>query len=264
MAVPPRIPEATAALRCRRPTWSAARITTTVILALGAAAAPALAATNGIYTCMDAQGRRLTSDRPIPACNAREQQQLNSDGSLRRVVPPTLTAEERAEQEARERRDALARSAKADAVRRDRNLLSRYPDEAAHDRARDAALDPVRQAMNQGEQRMRQLADERKPLLDESEFYKGRRLPAQLKFALEQNEAASEAQKISAASQRSELSRLNALYDIELAHLRKLWAGTEPGSLPAYDRRDGDAGSSQAGAGTKRVPTPPARGSSSR
>lgn len=258
MAVPPRDPKTrtrTARATARRPRGSALGLCGWM-LALGAVLAPTApaAAAKGIYTCIDPQGRRLTSDRPIPACSAREQQQLNSDGSLRRVVPPTLTAEERAEQDARDRREALARAAKADAVRRDRNLLSRYPDEAAHDRARDAALDPVRQAMAQGEQRLRQLADERKPLLEETEFYKGRRLPAQLKFALEQNEAAAEAQKASAASQRAELARINALYDVELAHLRKLWSGAEPGSLPAYDR-----GSAEAGGG-KRTPATPARG----
>ena len=49
----------------------------------------------GIYTCIDAHGRRLTSDRPIPACIDREQRELNRDGTVRRIIPPTLTATER-------------------------------------------------------------------------------------------------------------------------------------------------------------------------
>ena len=65
---------------------------------------------------------------------------LNRDGSLRAVVPPTLTADERAEKEARDRAAAEAEAAaQADAVRRDRNLMARYPNEAAHNRAREAA-----------------------------------------------------------------------------------------------------------------------------
>ena len=109
---------------------------------------PAAAASGaGIYTCVDDRGRRLTSDRPIPDCVAKEQRVLNSDGSLRKVVPPTLTADERAEQEATERRAALERAAKADAVRRDRKLMIRYPNEAVHRKAREAALDPVRLAL---------------------------------------------------------------------------------------------------------------------
>ena len=88
--------------------------------------------TAGIYTCIDAQGRRLNSDRPIPDCSHREQRVLNRDGSVRQVIPPTMTAAERAEREAADRRAEVARAAQTDAVRRDRNLVSRFPKEAAH------------------------------------------------------------------------------------------------------------------------------------
>ncbi len=49
-----------------------------------------------IYTCVDAQGRRITADRPILECNDRDQRELNRDGTLRRIVPPPPTAAERA------------------------------------------------------------------------------------------------------------------------------------------------------------------------
>ena len=32
----------------------------------------------GIYTCTDAKGRKLTSDRPIPECHDREQRVLKT------------------------------------------------------------------------------------------------------------------------------------------------------------------------------------------
>lgn len=187
----------------------------------------------GIYTCVDAQGRRHTSDRPIVACINREQRVLNRDGSVQRIIPPTLTAEERAEREAAERRAELARAAQADAVRRDRNLMARFPDEAAHGRAREAALDTVRLAMKATELRLRELAAERKPLRDESEFYRGRPLPAALKQQLDANDAGVAAQRQAAANQELELVRINKLYDAELDRLRNLWAGAPPGSLPS-------------------------------
>lgn len=187
---------------------------------------------NGIYTCTDAQGRKLTSDRPIPECLAREQRQLNNDGSTRRVVPPTLTADERAERDAEERRQAQARAAQADAVRRDRNLVMRFPNEAAHAKAREAALEPVRQAIKAGERRMANLTVERKRLDDEAEFYKGRTLPAALRQQLDANEGAVSAQRAAARNQESELARINALYDAELERLRRLWGGAELGTLP--------------------------------
>jgi hypothetical protein len=190
-------------------------------------------AAQGIYSCTDSQGRRLTADRPIPECVAKEQRVLNSDGSVRAVQPPTLTAEERAQKEAVERQAAEARAAQADAVRRDRNLMARYPSDAAHQRAREASLDTVRLAIRSTEIRLRNLAQELKPLRDEAEFYQGKTLPQKLKNAIDANDAAREAQKSAAANQEAELGRINKLYDAELDRLKKLWAGAQPGSMGA-------------------------------
>jgi hypothetical protein len=204
--------------------------------ALAGLAAEALAqapprVVGGIYTCIDDRGRRLTADRPIAECSGKEQQVLNRDGSLRTVIPPTLTAEERAEKEARERAEKEARAAAADAVRRDRNLVARFPNEAAHLRAREAALDTVRLAMKATEIRLRDLAAQRKPLKDEAEFYEGRQLPPKLRAQIDANEAAVEAQRAAAATQQAEVARINGLYDAELDRLRKLWGGAPAGSL---------------------------------
>jgi Domain of unknown function (DUF4124) len=194
------------------------------------AAAPQPAAA-GIYTCVDDAGRRLTSDRPIPECTHKSQRVLNRDGSLKTVLPPTLTAEERAEKEAQDRKAAELRAAQADAVRRDRNLMSRFPDRAAHDKARTAALDTVKLAIRASSLRLEALGLDRKPLLDEAEFYVGKALPKELKAQLDANDAAFAAQRSAMQSQEAELERINALYDVELAHLQRLWAGATPGSL---------------------------------
>lgn len=188
-------------------------------------------AVGGIYTCIDGNGRRLTSDRPIPDCIAREQRVLNTDGSVRKVVPPTLTADERAAREAQERREALEAANRRDAARRDRNLLNRYPNEAAHQAGRDQALQATRRAVEASEARLRTLAQERKPLLDESEFYAGRALPPKLRQQLDANDAAVRAQRDAVQTQKAEIDRVNELFDIELERLRRLWSGTVPGSL---------------------------------
>ena len=71
-----------------------------VLLALSLASGHAWAQPaqqNGsIYSCIDSTGRRITSDRPIPACLDREQRELGKSGVVKRVVPPSYTAEERA------------------------------------------------------------------------------------------------------------------------------------------------------------------------
>lgn len=196
----------------------------------------------GIYTCLDDNGRRLTSDRPIAACTHKEQRVLNRDGSLKAVLPPTLTAEERAAQEARERAAAEARAAQADAVRRDRNLMNRFPDRESHDKARHAALDTVQLAIRASELRLEALGLDRKPLLDEAEFYKGKPLPAALKAQIDANDVAVQAQRAAMRTQQAEVERINKLYDAELAHMQKLWAGASPGSIGSVAAAPGRAG----------------------
>lgn len=185
----------------------------------------------GIYSCMDDSGRRITSDRPIVACIGREQRVLNSDGSVRKVLPPSMTADERAQYEEAERERAAERRTLRDITRRDQNLVQRYPDEVSHRRARTAALDDVRKAVKSTEARLLALAEERKPLMNEAEFYVNRQLPQQLKAAIDANDAATEAQRAFVMFQQAEIERINATFDLELQRLKKLWAGARPGSL---------------------------------
>lgn len=195
----------------------------------------------GIYTCIDDKGRRLTADRPIPECSTREQRVLNKDGSLKKMQPPVLTSDERADREAAERKAAELRAAQADAVRRDRNLVARYPNEARHRKAREAALDTVRVAMRASERRLKDLATERKPMNDEAEFYKGRTLPARLKTQIDANDAGVLAQRDAMKNQEAELVRINRLYDLELERLKRLWAGAPAGTLGPVDKPDAAA-----------------------
>lgn len=208
----------------------AVAVKATVVCALLGAAGASSAA---IYSCVDGNGRRLTSDRPIAECLAREQRLLNADGSVKQVVPPTMTVDELAEAEAKKRQAELDRAAKQDAVRRDRNLLARFPNEAAHNKAREAALDDVRKGVKFSEERLAELERERKPLQDETEFYKGRKLPLKLRQQLDANDAAAAAQRSLVQNQKEEIKRIDALYDAELDRLKKLWAGAPAGSLPA-------------------------------
>lgn len=207
-------------------------LATGLLVAVAAQAEDAATPGKGIYTCTTADGRKLTSDRPILECTSREQRVLNPDGSQRATLPPFLSPEERAAKEADDRRAAADRLTQLDAIRRDRTLMQRYPTEAAHQRARNAALDDVNKATRGSERRIKDLGQERKPLLDEAEFYKGRALPPKLKQSLDANDAAIEAQQVLIENQRAELVRINSRFDAELARLKKLWAGAAPGSMP--------------------------------
>jgi hypothetical protein len=206
------------------------RVLALVCLVAGAAGAAATHAA-GIYTCVDASGKRYTSDRPIAECLDREQRVLNKDGSQKQTLPPRMNAQERALAEERQRLQEQAQATQKDAVRRDRNLMMRFPDEDTHQKAREAALDDLRRGIAISERRLNDLLDERKPMSAETEFYKGRRLPFKLKSKLEANDAQQQAQRDIIQNQQAEMVRINGLYDAELARLRRLWAGAAPGSI---------------------------------
>lgn len=198
----------------------------------GAAAAQSAMPSSGqTFTCVNAAGRTLTSDRLIGECMDREQRILSREGALIRIVPPSLTADERAEKEARDRRLAAEKEARAEAVRRDKLLLQRFPAEADHQKARAAALEDTYASMRASETRLAELTRERKPLLEESEFYKGKQLPALLRQQLDANEAAAAAQRDAQLQLKAEQERIARRYDAELAHLKRLWAGAAPGSI---------------------------------
>jgi Domain of unknown function (DUF4124) len=188
----------------------------------------------GIYQCVDANGKKLTSDRPIAACFDREQRELRPDGSTKRVVPPTMTSDERNALEAKEREELAKRVNIKDAVRRDRLLAARFPNEAAHNAAREVALNDARRAVQLSETRITSLTTERKPLLDESEFYVGKPLPAKLKQLLDANDAATDAQRSLLQNQQEEIVRINANFDAELERLRRLWSGAAAGPIAVH------------------------------
>ena len=56
-------------------------------------------------------------------------------------------------------------------------------------------------------------------------------MPAKLKQQLDANDATTEAQRTLIQNQQAEVVRINALFDTELARLRKLWAGAPAGSM---------------------------------
>jgi predicted RNase H-like HicB family nuclease len=197
-------------------------------LALGTAAgawAQSYPGAAGIYTCIDSRGRRLTSDRPIQECLDREQRELNPSGTVRRTVPPSLSAVERAAQEERDRKAAEERQREADERRLNRVLVSRYPNSATHGADRAKALQTVQEAIEAGQRRVVELQEQRKKLVVETEFYKSaEQWPAKLKRQLDENEQQLAAQQRFVATQEEEKKRINTRFDDELAKLKRLWA----------------------------------------
>lgn len=184
----------------------------------------------GVYTCTDAKGRKLTSDRPIPECTDREQKVLNPSGTVRAKVGPTLTPVEKAEQEQKEKREIEERNKTQDERRRDRALLTRYPNKEVHDGERREALAQITVVIQAAKNRLTELARQRVTIDEEMEFYKKdpTKAPAYVRRQLEENIQSQTVQKRFIDEQESEIRRVNVRFDDELTRLRQLWTLNTP------------------------------------
>jgi hypothetical protein len=179
----------------------------------------------GVYTCIDAKGRKLTADRPIPECTDREQKVLNPSGTVKAKVGPTLTAQEKAEQEQKEKREREELGRAAEEKRRARALLTRYPNKAVHDQERAEALTQIGVVIHAAKTRVTELARQRVSIDEEMEFYKKdpTKAPAYVRRQLEENNQSQAVQKRFIDEQEAEVRRVNNRFDDELVQLRQLW-----------------------------------------
>ncbi len=179
----------------------------------------------GIYTCTDAQGRRLTSDRPIPACNDREQLVLNPSGTVKSRVGPTLTALERADLEAKRKLELEERARLDEDKRRDRALLIRYPNQTAHDKERLEAHTQVGVVRHAVESRMEELLRQQTALNVEFEFYvkDPSKAPPALRRQSEDLTQSLIVQRRFVSDLDAETRRINVRFDEELVRLKQLW-----------------------------------------
>jgi len=182
--------------------------------------------TGAVYTCVDAKGRKLTADRPIVDCIDREQKILNPSGTIRAKVGPSLTAKEEADLEAKAKREAEERNRTAEEKRRDRALLTRFPNKSVHDQERADALAQIAVVVKAASNRVDELARQRLTIDEEMEFYKKdpSKAPAYLRRQLEENTQSQAVQRRFIGEQEAEVRRVNARFDDELVRLRQLWA----------------------------------------
>ncbi len=154
----------------------------------------------GIYSCVDDKGRKLTSDRPIAECMDRVQKELNPSGTVKRVLAPPPSATDRAQ-------------------------MARYPDRASHDKERAKALEQFTAASAGAAKRLQELGEYRKGIVSELAFYKSTlgKAPPALSQRLDETDANIAAQKRLMDEQDAEKSRINKSFDDEAAKLKPQW-----------------------------------------
>jgi len=184
----------------------------------------------GIYTCIDAKGRKLTSDRPIAECADREQKVLNPSGTVKAKVGPTLTAQERTELEVRDKAEQEERARVNEEKRRERALLIRYPNKAVHDKERAAALAQIGVVRQAAVNRVEELLRQRTAIFGEMEFYKKDpgKAPPSVRSQVDEVTQSLAIQSRFIADQDIELKRVNLRFDEELMRLKRFWALQSP------------------------------------
>ncbi len=187
--------------------------------------APEAGTQPSIYSCTTPQGRHITSDRPIPECLGTGQRELTPSGGLKRIVPPVLTASERA-REAERLRQETERQVKLDEEkRRNHALVMRYPNQAAHEQARREALVQIDVQISLVRQRLVKLDQQRQEINAELEFYRQDpgRVPAGLRNREQENTRQHQAQTAYLAGQLREREHIVTTFDDDLARLQLLW-----------------------------------------
>lgn len=198
------------------------------MLVLGALVAPVLASTavqGGIYTCVDAAGRRWTADRPIAQCVDREQRVLSPSGVERKRIAPALTEAQMA-QRLEERRLEQAQAQRIlEQRRRDAALLSRYPNSHSHEAQRQQSLEQFEELQLTAEKRLVELKALHAEQAKELDFYANdpSRIPARLQMSIEAAQRTEQEQQRFIDRQITEKQRVQQRFDAELERLRPLW-----------------------------------------
>ena len=179
----------------------------------------------GIYSCIDASGRRITADRPIPQCADREQRMLSPSGVERGRLGPALTEAEMAERLELRRNEQLQQQRLQEQRRRDAVLLARYPERSLHDAARRDALSQMEEMQLLARKRLQELDKEKLELDQELQFYQQdpNKVPARLKAAFQAIENAQIEQRALITAQTNEVQRIHSRFDADLQRLLPLW-----------------------------------------
>jgi PBP1b-binding outer membrane lipoprotein LpoB len=175
-----------------------------------------------IYTCKDATGRVITSDRPMIECANSAIRVLRPDGATKRLIPAPLNEEQKLQKEIA---DAKAREETArlrDQKQRDGALTAAFPTMKALEDSRKRQIAEINAEIDTSKKRIESKYPDLKKATAEMEFYRKQAAPYDVKsrIQLAANAILVEDQLIQA--KRGEIQALNEKYDSDAKRLREL------------------------------------------
>ena len=103
-----------------------------------------------IYTCKDAAGRTITSDRPIPECADRAMFVRQNPNQSQREIPRPKTVEERRKADAEEEKQKIEAQLEQDRKREELYLLANFKSETDIELARQRSIETLKEKIRVG------------------------------------------------------------------------------------------------------------------
>lgn len=190
------------------------------LLTLGAGPAQA-----GKLFCCEVNGQKTCADILPAQCVARGYSEINRQGVAVRQVAPPPTPEQRAQQEAEERRKIDAEAALKEQKRKDQALLNTYSSEKDIDVLRARAEQEVQGQIKQSESKVAEAQKRLKKLQGEAEFYKKQTLPAELNKNIRDTEYDLKAQGELIETRKKDLIGVRARFEADKQRYVELTRG---------------------------------------
>ncbi len=186
-------------------------------LALGfsgaAGAAGPAASGNKFYCCTDSSGKQVCGDILPQACYGRAYRELGADGRTVREVDAPLTAEQRAQKAAEEEKRKEEEARQKEQQRKDQALTDTYANVEDIESMRRRSLEEINKSIKNAETRIAEIRTLRKKYENEAEFYKKKKMPAEIQKGLSDTEFEIKGQEAIIESRKKEIETVQAKYD---------------------------------------------------
>lgn len=203
-------------------TLPSACLAASTFLLLGTTSTAALAART--FCCSDERNQQRCGDVLPEACRSRAYVEYNEAGLRVRSVDRPLTEAEQAAKDVEDRKKKELAEAVKLQQRSDVALLSTYADEKDLDTARDRAVGEMERSIKSAEGKLVDLNKSKVKIASETEFFKNKPIPADLKQKMARNQSAIEEQQKAIAEKQKELEETKAKFEGFRKRLQELKA----------------------------------------
>ncbi len=176
-------------------------------------AAPAASGGGKLYCCQDSSGKQVCGDILPQACYGRAYRELGADGRTVREVDAPLTAEQRAQKAAEETKRKEEEARQKEQQRKDQALTDTYANVDDIESMRKRSLDEINRSIKNAEARIAEIRALRKKFENEAEFYKKKKLPAEVEKGLSDADFEIKGQETIIESRKKEIDTVQAKYD---------------------------------------------------